>query len=205
MKLLKLLILLAPIVWIVLIPSTPGYLLVGYFIYLLILLFIQNKFVHKIQFFRIKLNFELDIIIISLLIICVVALLDFSVVETFKEIPDFPYGNTYWYNLFNLFLPIIWGAIGFAYYLGSRNIGNGVKIFIAGIFLEYSSINDFLYYILQGIKLPDLWTWVTTPQFIIGSSFTSSQLLIWTSISLVMTIAVLALPLNQYICYKHSC
>lgn len=195
---LKLLAVLLPLLAIVLQSNVSGIFFILYFFYLFILLFLQNELVHRIRFHKINLSFEFEVLLAIIAVIACVAVLDFSVVETFKRVPNFPNDSTYWRNLFNVFLPVLWGVLGFVYHLGGGSIGNAIKIVIVGVFLEYSTINDFLYYLLNATPLPDKWTWLATPQFLFGSTITTPQLTLWLLLMLALAIVVLLLPLDNF-------
>ncbi len=201
-KFIKIAYILIPAIIVMLVPSVPGFLLFAYFIYLILLLLLHTELVHGLRFFKARFSFEIEILIIFIILLTVIAMLDFSVVETFKKISNFPYDSSYWYNLFNILIPLICAAVGTAYYLGKRSIGDGIKIFLAGLYMGYSALNDYLYYLLNSAGLPDKWTWLATPRFLFGVDITTNQLIVWTVIMMSMALIILSLPLDQFIRYR---
>lgn len=199
LSIIKILLVLTPLATLMFASDPRGWYFLIYFVYLLILLALQNIFIHKIPFHKINFSFDVEALIALAVIMVFVSLVDFSVVETFKKLPDFPYNSTYWRNLFNIFLPILWVVMGFMFHLGGGRVGATLKIIIAGFYVEYSALNDFLYYLLNGERLPDKWTWIQAPQFIFGYSITTGQLALWLIIMLIFTFIILLLPLDSFI------
>lgn len=203
-RLIKCLFVCGPIIAIVLVPNVPGYLLLAYVTYLVLLIVAHTKLVHRVRLFQVKSRLDIELVGMFVLILVVIAALDYSVVETFKQLSTFPETSPYWYNLFNIVLPVLWAALAFAYYLGKQSVGEAIKVFIAGVLLEYSSINDYMYYLLNGVALPDKWTWLKTPQFLFGETITTPQLLLWTAICVALAFFVLSLPLQRFVWYKED-
>ncbi len=201
---LKVLVIIVPLLGIVFLNKVSGIYFLGYFCYILLLFALYRKFTRNSLRRKNTLQFTLAIVAVISAILISVSFLDFTVVETFKKISPFPQNSPYWMDFFNHLLPVVWCALGFTYWLGSRSAAGAVKIAIAGVFLEYSAFNDFLYYLLHGVSLPQRWPWIEMPQFLFGNNITTGQLVFWLIAMFVMAVTILLLPFDAFFVREDS-
>lgn len=196
-----------PIIFYVVIGISPGF-----FLYLQLVLFglIPAFF---LQPESIKMRILILIILFTFIIIPIGILVNFTIDDiwiklglgfTSSEIDKTMYYLTFWGLLMTFFYLII--AIGWK--LGGGSKRQSWNIFVAGTLLQFSTLEDFLYYFLNGQPLPgppDYWSWmenfVINLKALFGHNPTSLDLLIFCII--ISAIAILILfDIHGYIWKK---
>lgn len=139
-------------------------------------------------------HFNIKIVILLLAALVWISISDFFLVELFKiyaiDISD----TVYWNILFGSLVPFFLITSSILYFIGTSHISNSIRIVILSTFFLNSNLNDLLYYKLFSEALPNSWSWVTQPQFMFEGGVSTSELLIWTSVSLVLGIIASMFP-----------
>ena len=123
-----------------------------------------------------------------------VSVSDYYLVELVK-ILNFPLENTaYWRVFFGALVPAVITLFGVVYYTASNHLSNTLRMLVLGVYLLNSNLNDFAYYLLFNETLPEEWSWVVQPQFLFGTSPSTTEVALWTGLSLTMGILAAILP-----------
>lgn len=137
------------------------------------------------------------IIIISAQV--VIALIDWFINGTLSSL-NFPISSSLYSNLlFYKVEPFIWLLAAVFFFLGSRKeFGTALKVFIIGIFVIFSGIEDLIYNLISLHPLPVFWPWLYVPGTVLGQPISTSSLLIWVGIMLIMIFLVAILPIHNF-------
>lgn len=176
-----------PIIFYVVLGITPGF-----FLYIQLILFglipayiIQPKR-NKFRLLILILLFALVLIPVGLFVNSTIDGLWFGGVSD-KTM----YYMSFWGLFMTFFYLII--AIGWKYGGGTKR--QSWNIFIAGTLLQYSTLEDFLYFLLNGESLPPLWDWmdkfVINLEILFGHVPTSIDLLIFCTITTAIALFIL--------------
>jgi polyvinyl alcohol dehydrogenase (cytochrome) len=195
-------IIILPILIFLLLGNFPGIFFILYVIYLYIIYFIYTK---KFKFYTKNLENRLLFVYAILVIQLIIALFDYYIVQSFKGSELLYLSGTYQNLLFYKFEPIIWLLFAFMYFLGNRKeLGNSIKIFILGIFITFSPIEDFLYYFLSGTKLPTQFPWITTASSLLGNPLTQTKLVVWLILILGLSVLIILFPIDDLFKKAHK-
>ncbi|MFW9866680.1 MAG: hypothetical protein ACFFEN_11335 [Candidatus Thorarchaeota archaeon] len=104
--------------------------------------------------------------------------------------------NTMYYlSFWGLLMTFFYLFIAIGWKLGGGSKRQSWNIFIAGTLLQYSTLEDFFYFFLNGQSLPYDWYWmenfVINLKVLFGSPITSWHLLIFCSITTLIAILIL--------------
>jgi len=140
-----------PIIFYVILGISPGF-----FLYLQLILF---GFIPA--FFPGLRNNKLRIIMLVLLYIVIILpigiLVNLSITEIWAGATD----KTFYYlSFWGLLMSFFYLLIAIGWKLGGGSIRQSWNIFVGGTILQYSTLEDFLYFLLNGQPLPGLWDWM---------------------------------------------
>jgi hypothetical protein len=175
-----------PIVFYVIIGIPPGF-----FLYLQLALFglipaffLQpKKFNHRILTL---------IILFAVIIIPIGILVNFTIDDLWAGAPD---NTMYYLSFWGLLMTFFYLILAIGWKLGGGTKRQSWNIFIAGALLQFSTLEDFLFYLLNGQPLPGLWPWLSN--FVInltalfGHVPTDLDLLVFCSIISAIAIFIL--------------
>jgi hypothetical protein len=139
-------------------------------------------------------SFVFKYFLILLIFMYWISLCDYYLVELFKIVNINIDKTVYWNVFFGALVGSLITLITFVYYSGSNHLSNSIRISVLAAFIINSNLNDLLYYIIYNQSLPQKWTWLHQPQFLFGDSITSTNVIIWCLISIVMGFVLALLP-----------
>ncbi|MFX0003029.1 MAG: hypothetical protein ACFE9C_03000 [Candidatus Hodarchaeota archaeon] len=175
-----------PIVFYVILGNPPGF-----FLYLQLALFglIPAFFLQPEKF-----NYRILILVILFAVITIPigVLVNFSIDALWAGAPD---NTMYYLSFWGLLMTFFYLIIAIGWKLGGGNKRQSWNIFIAGTLLQYSTFEDFLYFLLNGQSLPGIWPWmsnfVINLEVLFGHVPTDLDLLIFCLIISVIALFVL--------------
>jgi hypothetical protein len=145
-----------------------------------------------------KIDFHFNIATLALLVglITWVSLVDYFFVEIFKITTAnlLENSNVYWLLLFSGITAFFIYSIVVFYFVITRNLQNTIRFLLVSVFILNSALNDFLYYILFNIPLPNEWSWIYQPRFIFGEIITTPQLMFWSLGVFLATVIIYLTP-----------
>jgi hypothetical protein len=141
-------------------------------------------------------HFDFTTLFLILLLVIWVSVIDYFFVEIFKIttaslLED---SSSYWLLLFSGIIPLFVYSFVTFYFVITRNLSNTIRFILVSIFILNSALNDFLYYWLFNIDLPDKWTWLYQPRILFGETITTEQLYIWMGLNLFAVIVIYLTP-----------
>jgi hypothetical protein len=104
----------------------------------------------------------------------------------------------YWIFIWGFVMPAIYMTLGLGFKMGGGKPREAFNIGFAGILMQYSLLEDFLFYMLQGQALPETWPWLSN--FILplehifghpGVAITTGEMTIWLIIMTIFAVIVL--------------
>ncbi|MFX0010350.1 MAG: hypothetical protein ACFE9R_08550 [Candidatus Hermodarchaeota archaeon] len=163
----------------------------GFFLYVQLVLFglIPAYFLQPKRKIR---RLELILILYALIILPLGILVNFTIDDLWGGITD---KTMYYLSFWGLLMTFFYLIIAIGWKLGGGTKRQSWNIFIAGTLLQYSTLEDFLYFFLNGQALPGVWPWmsnfVINLEALFGRVPTDFDLLIFCII--ISTIAILIL------------
>ena len=163
----------------------------GFFLYVQLVLFglIPAFFLQPKSKIR---RLQLILILYALIILPLGILVNFTIDDLWSGITD---KTMYYLSFWGLLMTFYYLIIAIGWKLGGGTKRQSWNIFIAGTLLQYSTLEDFLYFFLNGQPLPGHWPWmsnfVINLEALFGRVPTDFDLLIFCLI--ISTIAILIL------------
>lgn len=163
----------------------------GFFLYVQLVLFglIPAFFLQPKSKIR---RLQLILILYALIILPLGILVNFTIDDLWGGMTD---KTMYYLSFWGLLMTFYYLIIAIGWKLGGGTKRQSWNIFIAGTLLQYSTLEDFLYFFLNGQALPGVWPWmsnfVINLEALFGRIPTDLDLLIFCSI--ISTIAILIL------------
>jgi hypothetical protein len=163
----------------------------GFFLYVQLVLFglIPAFFLQPKRKIR---RLQLILILYALIILPLGILVNFTIDDLWSGATD---KTMYYLSFWGLLMTFYYLIIAIGWKLGGGTKRQSWNIFIAGTLLQYSTLEDFLYFFLNGQALPGVWPWmsnfVINLEALFGRIPTDFDLLIFCSI--ISTIAILIL------------
>ncbi|MFX0039661.1 MAG: hypothetical protein ACFFCY_08730 [Promethearchaeota archaeon] len=141
-----------PIIFYVILGNPPGF-----FLYLQLALFglIPAFFLQPKKFNQRILAL---IILFAIIIIPIGVLVNFSIDDLWAGAPD---NTMYYLSFWGLLMTFFYLIVAIGWKLGGGTKRQSWNIFIAGTLLQFSTLEDFLYFFLNGQSLPGLWPWMS--------------------------------------------
>ncbi|MFX1298097.1 MAG: hypothetical protein ACFFD2_25005 [Promethearchaeota archaeon] len=130
----------------------------GFFLYVQLILFgLIPAFIIQPK------KFKLRILILVLLFTVIIAPIGFLVNSTIDEIW---YGGVtdktmYYLSFWGLLMTFFYLVIAIGWKLGGGSKRQSWNIFVAGTLLQFSTLEDFFYFLLNGQPLPGTWPWMS--------------------------------------------
>lgn len=176
-----------PIIFYVILGISPGF-----FLYLQLILFgLIPAFFHQPK--KIKYRILVLVVLFATIIIPVGILVNLTIDDLWYEgvVDKTMYYLSFWGLLMTFFYLIV--AIGWK--LGGGTKRQSWNIFVAGTLLQYSTLEDFLYFLLNGEQLPGTWEWmsnfVINLEILFGHVPTDLDLLIFCLIISIIALFIL--------------
>ena len=176
-----------PIIFYVILGISPGF-----FLYLQLILFgLIPAFFHQPK--KIKYRILVLVVLFATIIIPVGILVNLTIDDLWYEgvVDKTMYYLSFWGLLMTFFYLIV--AIGWK--LGGGTKRQSWNIFVAGTLLQYSTLEDFLYFLLNGEQLPGTWPWmsnfVINLEILFGHVPTDLDLLIFCLIISIIALFIL--------------
>jgi hypothetical protein len=176
-----------PPVFYIILGQTPGF-----FLYLQLALFgLVPAFIFQPK--TIRLRYSILIILFAIIILPLGILVNFVI-------------NELWINPMmdkTLYYLLFWGLLSvFLYFLIAIGwkFGGGTKrqswnIFISGMLIQYSTLEDFFYFLLNGAPLPNSWPWmsnfVINLESLFGHTPLTNDLIVFCTITLIVALFIL--------------
>jgi hypothetical protein len=146
----------------------------------------------------VKFGFEAESLMLVGGLLLWITLLDFFIIETFKLLNYSFATNTYWVILFGGIVPVAVVAMALAFYIGSQNMANTLRLVILSLFVFHSNVLDLLYYKLFSHPFPTSWPWLYQPKFLFGDAPSTHGVIAWVVIGLVMAVVSFILPYENF-------
>lgn len=176
-----------PIIFYVILGISPGF-----FLYLQLILFgLIPAFFHQPK--KRKYRILVLVTLFAIIIIPIGVLVNLTIDDIWYEgvVDKTMYYLSFWGLLMTFFYLIV--AIGWK--LGGGTKRQSWNIFVAGTLLQYSTLEDFLYYFLNGQPLPGTWPWmsnfVINLEILFGHVPTDLDLLIFCLIISIIALFIL--------------
>ena len=176
-----------PIIFYVILGISPGF-----FLYLQLILFgLIPAFFHQPK--KKKYRILVLVTLFAIIIIPIGVLVNLTIDDIWYEgvVDKTMYYLSFWGLLMTFFYLIV--AIGWK--LGGGTKRQSWNIFVAGTLLQYSTLEDFLYYFLNGKPLPGTWPWmsnfVINLEILFGHVPTDLDLLIFCLIISIIALFIL--------------
>jgi MFS family permease len=157
-----------PIIFYVVLGISPGF-----FLFVQLALFgLVPAFIFQPK--NIKRRYIILIVLAAALLIPLIILVDVAIGDIWAHpynntsigilgelFPDLKIDKTFYYLLFwGLFCVFLYFIIAIGWKFGGGTKRGSWNIFFAGMLIQYSTLEDFLYYILNGQPLPGTWPWL---------------------------------------------
>ncbi|MFX1321694.1 MAG: hypothetical protein ACFFAQ_08620 [Promethearchaeota archaeon] len=142
-----------PVIFYVILEISPGF-----FLYLQIILFgLIPAFFHQPK----KMNYRILILVIlfGAIIIPLGVLVNLTINDIwYKGVVD---KTMYYLSFWGLVMTFFYLIVAIGWKLGGGTKRQSWNIFVAGTLLQYSTLEDFLYFLLNGKPLPGNWPWMS--------------------------------------------
>ena len=176
-----------PIIFYVVLGIAPGF-----FLYIQLILFgLIPAYIMQSERKKIRL---LILILLFALVLIPVGLFVNSTIDGlwFDGVSD---KTMYYMSFWGLFMTFFYLIIAIGWKFGGGTKRQSWNIFIAGTLLQYSTLEDFFYFFLNGQPLPESWPWmsnfVINLEFLFGHVPTSIDLLIFCTITTAIALFIL--------------
>ena len=141
------------------------------------------------------LKIGIPVLIAILLVTIPIAIVDWQIINTLNitKSPSFkPQYNPFSLAYFALLVTTIWAFGAWLYWKGGGNGYNAFRIFLTGIIINVSGINNLFYYWFGGLtlKLPHEWPWLHIQSRVVGHNITTPELALICLTGLVISIVI---------------
>lgn len=141
---------------------------------------------------------KLVYILIIVLFQVIIAFLDWFVNGTLVSL-NFPIASSIYSNLlFYKLEPFFWLVVAVFFFLGNKKaFGTAIKIFLLGVFVIFSGIEDVIYNLVSLHPIPATLPWLYVPGTVLGQPVSIYSLVWWLVIMFTLIIFVTLLPLHN--------